>query len=62
MSPPEDLIIMKAVAHPLKDIADIQAVAESHPDRDQARIQYWVELFGEALELPDLWTQISRLL
>jgi hypothetical protein len=57
--PPEDLIIMKAIAHWLKDLADIQAIATNHPDLDQERIIYWVEQFGEALDLPDLWQTIS---
>ncbi|MEN4011256.1 MAG: nucleotidyl transferase AbiEii/AbiGii toxin family protein [Chloroflexota bacterium] len=59
---PEDLIIMKAVAHRPKDLADIQAIAASHPALDKKHIQYWVEQFGEALDLPDLWKMISRLL
>ena len=58
---PEDLVIMKAVAHREKDLFDIQAILESHPDLDKARIKYWLEQFGEALELPDLWINISKL-
>jgi len=58
---PEDLIIMKAVAHRPKDLADIQAIATSHPNLDKERIRSWVEQFGEALDLPDLWKIISRL-
>jgi len=59
---PEDLIILKAVAHRPKDIADIQAIAASHPDLDKERIRDWVEQFGEALDTPDLWEMISHLL
>ena len=59
---PEDLIIMKAVAQRPKDLADIQAIAASHPDLDKERIQFWVEQFGQALDLPDLWKIISVLL
>ena len=59
---PEDLIIMKAVAHRQKDLADIQAIAASHPNLDRARIQFWVEQFGDALDLPELWQTISRML
>lgn len=59
---PEDLIIMKAIAHRPKDLADIQAIASSHPNLDKERIRHWVELFGEALELPDLWKMILPLL
>ena len=59
---PEDLIILKAVAHRSQDLADIQAIAVSHPDLDKERVQFWVEQFGEALELPELWENISQLL
>jgi len=59
---PEDLIILKAVAHRPKDLADIQAIAASHPDLDKERVRFWVEQFGAALELPDLWDKISQLL
>lgn len=59
---PEDLIIMKAVAHRSKDLADIKAIAASHPNLGIERIRFWVEQFGEALDLPDLWKMISPLL
>lgn len=59
---PEDLIIMKAVAHRSKDLEDIKAIAASHPNLDKPRIQYWVEQFGAALELPNLWDAIIKLL
>ena len=59
---PEDLIILKAVAHRPKDLMDIQAIATSHPDLDKTRIRFWVEQFAEALEMPDLWETISNLL
>ena len=59
---PEDLIIMKAVAHRPKDLEDIKAIAISHPQIDRERIRYWVEQFGEALDLPDFWKLISTLL
>ena len=59
---PEDLIIMKAVAHRPKDLEDIRAVAASHPEIDKDRIQSWVMQFGEALDLPDLWKDIQGLL
>jgi len=59
---PEDLIILKAVANRPKDLEDIQAIAASHPDLDQERVQCWVEQFGEALNLPNLWENIQKLL
>jgi len=58
---PEDLVIMKAVAHRPKDLEDIQAIAISHPDLDIKRIRFWIEQFGEALDLPDLWKMISQM-
>ncbi len=59
---PEDLIIMKAIAHRPKDLSDIQAIAANHHSLDKKRIQNWVEQFGEALDLPDLWNGIRKLL
>jgi predicted nucleotidyltransferase len=59
---PEDLIILKAVAHRAKDLEDIRGVAASHPELNRGRIQFWVEQFGEALDLPDLWKEIQKLL
>jgi Nucleotidyl transferase of unknown function (DUF2204) len=59
---PEDLIIMKAIAHRSKDLEDIKTVAASHPNLDRERIRFWVEQFGAALDLPNLWTEIKKLL
>jgi hypothetical protein len=59
---PEDLIIMKAVAHRPKDLEDIRTMADKYPDLDLQRIEKWVSSFGDALELPDLWGQIKVLL
>jgi hypothetical protein len=53
---------MKAVAHRPKDLFDIQAIAASHPDLDRRRIRFWLDQFGEALDMPDLWEIISALL
>ena len=59
---PEDLIILKAVAHRPQDLLDIQAIAISNPELDKERVRFWVEQFGAALEFPDLWVIISKLL
>jgi len=59
---PEDLIIMKAVAGRDKDMADIAAVAEKFQQLDRYRIERWVRLFADALELPDLWSRVAPLL
>lgn len=59
---PEDLIVLKAIAHRPKDLGDIQAIAASHPDLDKERLRFWVEQFGVALDMPELWESISKLL
>jgi len=59
---PEDLIIMKAVAHRPKDLEDIRTIAEKYPNLDRKRINQWVSAFAEVLEQPDLWNQIEPLL
>jgi len=56
---PEDLIIFKAVAHRPKDLLDIQALIESHPDLDRKRIECWVREFAQLLEMPELWEDIA---
>jgi len=56
---PEDLIIMKAIAHRPKDMMDIQGILEINPDLDKSRIKFWVEQFSEALEMPELWIDLE---
>ena len=59
---PEDLIIMKAIAHRPKDLIDIQAIIDAHPDLDVQRIRHWVKSFADILESQELWTDIAHLL
>jgi hypothetical protein len=59
---PEDLIIMKAIAHRTKDLEDIRTLVNNHPDLDRRRIEKWVRSFAEALELPNLWDEIKQIL
>lgn len=56
---PEDLIIFKAVAYRPKDLLDIQAIIESHPNLDGKRIEYWVREFARLLEMPEVWADIA---
>ena len=59
---PEDLIILKAVAHRPKDLEDIRVVAGNFPNLDIRRIEQWVKAFADVLEQPELWEQIEPLL
>ncbi len=58
---PEDLIILKAVAHRSKDIEDIRILADKYSNLDTARIERWVKSFAEVLEMPALWEDIAGL-
>lgn len=59
MPTPEDLIVMKAVAHRSKDLEDIRGIVESQAKLDVGYIQRSVQEFGRALDMPELWTDIS---
>ena len=55
---PEDLIILKAVAHRPKDLLDIESVLATQPGLDKEYIRTWVQQFAEALEMPELWDDL----
>ncbi|MDQ3010498.1 MAG: nucleotidyltransferase [Acidobacteriota bacterium] len=59
---PEDLVIMKAVAHRPRDIADIEAILNIEPTLDLERVRRWVSQFAEALEMPELLEDLEKLL
>ena len=59
---PEDLIILKAVAHRPQDLVDIQTILDRNPHLDRERVRFWVQQFAEALDAPELWTAIAPLL
>lgn len=58
---PEDLIIMKAIAHRPKDLEDIRTIVDKNPTLDIARIEQWVKSFAEVLEMPSLWDDIAEI-
>jgi predicted nucleotidyltransferase len=59
---PEDLIILKAVAHRPKDLEDIREIVANNPNLDHRRIENWVKDFAELMETPELWGQIEKIL
>ena len=58
---PEDLVILKAVAHRSKDRDDIEGIMTRHPGLDWRRIEHWVRQFADVLEMPELWTDLAQL-
>jgi len=59
---PENLIIMKAIAHRPQDMMDIKALAEANPKLDVRRIRRYVQEFSAALDMPDISTDLDKLL
>lgn len=62
VSTPEDLMIMKAVAHRPRDMDDIEAVLDAHPGLDLRRVRRYVREFSTALERPDLVKDLEAIL
>ena len=58
---PEDLIIMKAIAHRPQDLQDIRAVVRANPQLDVRRVRTQVQEFAKALDMPELWEDIAVL-
>ena len=59
---PEDLIILKAVAHRPKDMLDIREIVDNNPNLDLARIKRWVKDYAKTMEAPELWNDIKKIL
>ncbi len=59
---PEDLVIMKAVAHRPRDLGDIEAVLDAHPELDARRVRRWVREFSRALGMPEVLTDLEKML
>jgi predicted nucleotidyltransferase len=58
----EDLIVMKAIALRPRDVADIEALLDMHPQLDLERIRSFLRAFTEALETDDFAAEFERLL
>jgi predicted nucleotidyltransferase len=59
---PEDLIIMKAVAHRPQDLADIEAILAAHPKLNLRRVRRWVREFAAVLSMPEILNDLEVLL
>jgi len=59
---PENLIIMKAVAHRPQDMVDVGALLDANPKMNLRRIRRWVEEFSSALDAPDILSDLENIL
>lgn len=59
---PEDLVIMKAVAHRPRDMGDIEAILDAHPKLDRKKVRRWVREFSSALGMPDILRDLDAIL
>ncbi len=57
----EDLLIMKAIAHRPRDMADIEGLIDAHPETDFEFVRKWVKEFSIAATMPDLLTDLEKL-
>ena len=59
---PEDLLIMKAVAHRPQDLTDIEAILAAHAKINVRRVRRWVREFAAALSMPEILNDLEVLL
>jgi predicted nucleotidyltransferase len=58
----EDLIVMKATAHRLKDLDDINELIALNPNLDRKHVLDELRPFADALDSPNLVEEIERML
>ena len=58
---PEDLLIMKAIAHRPRDMADIESILDAQPQLDLRRVRRWIREFATALATPELLQDFNAL-
>ncbi|MBI3406889.1 MAG: hypothetical protein HY040_00850 [Planctomycetes bacterium] len=59
---PEDLIVLKSVAHRIIDMTDIVGLLDAQPNVDKAYIRRWLDYFAAELEFPEIYTDVDALL
>lgn len=62
LATPEDLIVMKAIAHRDRDLIDIQDLLDVQAKLDWKRIRRWVGEFAAILEMPEISDNLELLL
>ncbi len=56
------MIIMKAVAHRPRDMADIEGIVAAHPEFDASRVRHWLTQFADLLEMPEILTDTEKII
>ncbi|MBI4381596.1 MAG: nucleotidyltransferase [candidate division NC10 bacterium] len=59
---PEDLIVMKAVAHRPRDLADIESILDAQLKLNLTRVRRLVRGFSIALEMPEILNDLEAIL
>lgn len=59
---PEDLVILKGIAHRPNDLEDIRTISEIFPSLDIGRIENWLRQYAELMEWPEVWEDVERIL
>jgi len=59
---PEDLIIMKMIAHRPQDMIDVKTIVQTYPKLDRKRIQKWVREFSKVLENSEILSDLKKLM
>jgi predicted nucleotidyltransferase len=59
---PEDLIVMKAVAHRPRDLDDIKGILAAQSSLNLTRMLNWVQKFATALDMPEMLTALEALI
>ena len=54
-------MIMKAVAQRPRDLVDLEALLDTHPEADLDRVRRWVREYAVAASMPDLVEGFDRL-
>jgi predicted nucleotidyltransferase len=57
----EDLLIMKAFAHRPKDMQDVKALLDAHPEADLTMVRQWVREFAAAVSTPHVLDDFEKI-